>query len=92
MNSKVIWIVYVNDTLFYSPKERYIQEAIEALRQENIELEVAFLGVLITKKPDGTIHLTQTGLIQRTLAALNMADFNTDAPLHKMDVCQLTRT
>jgi hypothetical protein len=47
-----------------------------------MELEVesdvsGFLGVLITKKLDGTIHLTQTGLIQRILAALNMADFIT---------------
>jgi hypothetical protein len=43
-----------------------------------VESDVAgFLGVLITKKPDGTTHLTQTGLIQRILAALNMADFNT---------------
>jgi hypothetical protein len=30
-----------------------------------VESDVAgFLGVLISKKPDGTIHLTQTGLIQ----------------------------
>jgi hypothetical protein len=36
------------------------------------------LGVLITKHPDGTIHLIRTGLIQRILAALNMADFNTE--------------
>jgi hypothetical protein len=82
MNDKVICIVYVDDTLFYSPKESYIQEAIEVLRKEDMDLEVesdvaGFLGVQITKKPDGTIHLTQTGLIQRILAALNMADFNT---------------
>jgi hypothetical protein len=88
MNDKVICIVYVDDTLFYSPKESFIQVAIEALRQENMELEVesdvaGFLGVLITKKPDGTIHLTHTGLIKRILAALNMADFT---------VFQLTRT
>jgi hypothetical protein len=43
-----------------------------------VESDVAgFLGVLITKKPDGTIHLTQAGLIQKILAPLNMADFNT---------------
>jgi hypothetical protein len=33
MNDKVICIVYVDDTLFYSPKESYIQEAIETLRK-----------------------------------------------------------
>jgi hypothetical protein len=31
MNDKVICIVYVDDTLFYYPKESYIQEAFEAL-------------------------------------------------------------
>jgi hypothetical protein len=82
MNDKVICTIYVDDTLFYYPNEIYIQEAIEALRKEDMDLEVesdvaGFLGVLVTKKPDGTIHLTQTGLIQRILAALNMADFNT---------------
>jgi hypothetical protein len=68
MNDKVICIVYVDDTLFYSPKESYILEAIEYLKKENMVLEVesdvaGFLGVLITKKPDGTLHLTHTGLI-----------------------------
>jgi hypothetical protein len=43
-----------------------------------VESDVAgFLGVLITKKSDGTIHLTQTGSIQRILAALNISDFST---------------
>jgi hypothetical protein len=82
MNDKVICIFYVDDKLFYSPKKSYIQEAIEALRKENMELEVGsdvagFLGVLLTKKPDGTIHLAQTGFIEIILEALNMADFNT---------------
>jgi hypothetical protein len=40
MNYKVIYIVYVDDTLFYSPRESYILEAGEALNQENMELEV----------------------------------------------------
>jgi hypothetical protein len=64
MNDNVICIVYVDDTLFYYPKESYILEAIEALKKKNMEMEVesdaaGFLGVLITKKPYGTIHLTQ---------------------------------
>jgi hypothetical protein len=82
MNDKVICIVYVDDIMLYSPNESYILEAIEALKKENTELEVesdvtGFLAVRITNKPDGRIHLTHTGLIQRILAALNMADFNT---------------
>jgi hypothetical protein len=51
MNDKVIYIAYVDDTMFYSPKESYILEAIEALKKYNMELEVesdvsGFLGVL----------------------------------------------
>jgi hypothetical protein len=39
------------------------------------------LGVLITKNPDGTIHLTRNGLIQRILAVFNMTDFITKETL-----------
>jgi hypothetical protein len=50
-----------------------------------------FLGILITKKPDGTLNLTQTCLIQRILAALHMDDFSTKETLRNMAVCQLIR-
>jgi hypothetical protein len=72
-----------DNTLFYFSKESYILESIEALRKDNIDLEVesdvaGFLGVLISKKPDGAINLTQTGLIQRISTSLNVADYNTN--------------
>jgi hypothetical protein len=82
MLDKVICIVYVEYTLFYSPKESYIMEAIEALKKENMDLEVesdvsGFLGVLFSKKPGGTINFTQTSLIQRILTASIMVNYNT---------------
>jgi hypothetical protein len=97
MNDNVVFIVYVYYTLFYSTKESYIQEAAESLRQENVELEVksdvaVFLGVLMTKKPDGSIQLTQTGLMQRILAASNMADLNTKETPVEHGCLPLTRT
>ena len=50
---------------------------IRTLKQErmpfNVEDDVAgFLGVHIEKREDGTIHLTQTGLIKRIVEALNI--------------------
>jgi hypothetical protein len=40
MNDKVRCIVYVDDTLFYSPNESCIIESIEAPKKDNMELEV----------------------------------------------------
>jgi hypothetical protein len=77
MNDKVICIVYVDDTLFYSPNESYIQEAIESLKQENMELEVEsdvarFLGVLITKKPDANCPVIWKSKLQFFIASSTM--------------------
>jgi hypothetical protein len=51
---KVICLVYVDDTLFYSPKPEYIDEVIQKLRDENVDLEeeediASFLGVHIKR-------------------------------------------
>jgi hypothetical protein len=51
---KVICLVYVDDTLFYSPKPEYIDEVIQKLRDENMDLEeeediTSFLGVHIKR-------------------------------------------
>jgi hypothetical protein len=62
---------YVDDTLFYSPKEEYIQAIIEQLKQEEMDLEVegevaGFLGVHIQRdNTNNTTTLTQQGLINR---------------------------
>jgi hypothetical protein len=83
VSDKVKCIVYhVDDTLIYSPKESYLLKSIEALKKESIDLELesdvaGFLGVLIIKKPDGTIHVIQSGVFQIILTALNMVDYNT---------------
>ena len=74
-------MVYVDDILFYSPKQEYIDEAIHKLVHEcNMELEIeddmaGFLGVDIHDRRtiDGTIKLTQSGLAQRIVDALNIS-------------------
>ena len=81
ISDKVIAVVYVDDTLFYSPKREYIDEVLERLKkEEHAELDVedsvaGFLGVHIERdNTQGTIKLTQQGLIKRILEALQVGD------------------
>jgi hypothetical protein len=70
--------VYVDDTLFYSPKPEYIDEVIQKLRDAEMDLEeegsvAGFLGVHIEcNEKDGSIKLTQKGLIKRIIEGLNI--------------------
>jgi hypothetical protein len=79
ISDKVVCLVYVDDTLFFAENEDDITEAIDGLIAAGMELEVeedvaGFLGVHIDRRKDGSIHLTQTGLIDRLLKALNIGD------------------
>ena len=75
---KVICIVYVDDVLFWSPREEYIYEVGQNLRDQGVELEeegdaAGFLGVDLSRDPEtGQIHLTQAGLIKRIVDALGL--------------------
>ena len=81
-SEKVICLVYVDDTLFFSRDEEDIEEIINKLKsvstlEVTTEDDVAgFLGVLIDRKGDGTIELIQTGLIDRIIDALDLGDQN----------------
>ena len=78
MSDKVIVLVYVDDTLFYSPRKEWIDEVIKKIEKQDLELEiedsvVGFLGVHIERnEKDGTIKLTQKGLIKRIIDALQI--------------------
>jgi hypothetical protein len=78
ISDKVICLCYVDDTLLFSPKQEWIDEAIEKLRQTDLTLEIeddvaGFLGVKIQRDDDaGTVTLTQTGLIDRIIDALDL--------------------
>ena len=78
IGSRVICIVYVDDLLFWSPKEEYIYEFGERLRAEEVELEeegdaAGFLGVQLHRnETTGHIHMTQEGLIKRIIEALGL--------------------
>ena len=73
---KVICIVYVDDTLLFSPKAQYIDEVLQKLREENLDLEeeddvAGFLGVDVHRDTENDrIVMTQKGLIDRIVKAL----------------------
>ena len=77
MSDKVIILVYVDDTLFYSPRKEWIDEVIKKIKKQDLKLEIedsvaGFLGVHIERnEKDGTIKLTQKGLIKRIVDALS---------------------
>jgi hypothetical protein len=78
LSEKVIVLVYVDDTLLFSPKKEWIDELIFKLKKQQVDLEeedsvAGFLGVHIERNDnDGTIKLTQTGITQRIIDALGV--------------------
>ena len=76
----VICLVYVDDTLFFSRQQSDIDKAVDDLRNAS-ELEITveddvagFLGVMINRFKDGRIELTQKGLIERIINALDLGN------------------
>jgi Reverse transcriptase (RNA-dependent DNA polymerase) len=71
ISERVICIVYVDDTLLFSPRAEYIDEFLSQLREENLDLEeeddvAGFLGVKVDRdSKSGEIKMTQIGLINR---------------------------
>ena len=78
MSDKVIDLVYMDETLFYSLCKEWIHEMIKTTEEQDLELELedrvaGFLGVHIERiKMDGTIKLTQKRLIKHTIKALQI--------------------
>ena len=64
LGKDIICIVWVDDCLFFSPKEDFIDQLLNNLKEKcqldlNVEDDVAgFLGVNLDRKEDGTIELT----------------------------------
>ena len=77
ISEKVICLVYIDETLFFSPNELDICVVLKKLRELNLDLNVeddvaGFLGVLIKKLDGERIVPTQTGLIKRILEAVGI--------------------
>jgi hypothetical protein len=78
IGTRVICVVYVDNLLFWSPKEEYIYKLGEVLCAEDVELEeegnaAGFLGVKLHRnKATGHINMTQEGLIKQVIEALGL--------------------
>jgi hypothetical protein len=67
----------VDDTLFVSPKQEYIDEILLKLKANGLDLNIeedvtGFLGVHVGKNPNGSIELTQVGLMDRIIGTLGL--------------------
>jgi hypothetical protein len=74
ISEHVICLVYVDDTLLFSPRLEYIDAVLAKLRAAKMDLEVeddvaGFLGVDVHRHGN-SITMTQTGLIDRIIKAL----------------------
>jgi hypothetical protein len=70
-------IVYVDDLLIYSRTDSPIGNLISKLKEDGIwirkeDLAAGFLGVDMKEGPNGSLTLTQTGLIDRVIKALGL--------------------
>ena len=86
ISDNVIFVCYVDDCLWWSQEQSYIDEAIEKVKV-NMDLEVedsvdGFLGISVDRKPgdnsEEEIHLTQKGLIDRVISALGLDSENSN--------------
>jgi hypothetical protein len=77
IGSDIIVIVYVDDLLIYSRTDKPIDSLIEKLKADKIWIRKEdSVGVDMKELPDGTLSLTQTGLINRVITALGLHSSN----------------
>ena len=77
VGDRVIAVAFVDDILFWSTDDKYIQALGAKLREQGLLLEeeddaAGFLGVTMCRNQDGTLELKQTGLIDCVLEALGL--------------------
>ena len=89
LKGDVTCLVYVDDCLFFSRTKELLDDTLTDLKDADMELSreddvAGFLGVLLTRNEDGTITLSQTGLIKRIVDALGLTSANgTRTPAQK---------
>ena len=93
ISEKVICLVYIDDTLFFSPNESDINVVVKKLRELNLDLNVeddvaGFLGVLIKKLDGERLELTQSGPIKRILDALGIEELTPNQRQQRLKLYQ----
>jgi hypothetical protein len=75
----VVYVLYTDDSILAGPDLNEINKAIEDIKAAKLDITVEgdiqdFLGVNIERKPFGSVHLTQSHLIDQILEDLKMLD------------------
>ena len=75
----VMYVLYTDDSLLAGPDQKEVEKAIEDIRAAKLDITIEgdiqdFLGVNITRREDGTVHLTQPHLIDQILEDLHMEE------------------
>jgi hypothetical protein len=77
----VIFIVYVDDCLLFSPSDQVLDDLISSLQSEfklTHEGDVgAYLGINIQHHPDSSLELIQPGLVQKIITAAGLESNST---------------
>ena len=81
MRPDLIVICYVDDLGLQAPKKQIVDKLIENLQKMGFELTrdgtfSEYLGIMYTTLDDGSINMTQQGLIQKIMDATGMQDCN----------------
>ena len=85
MSKTVIWVVYVNDCLFWARSQSEIDNVMKSFKEDDPsynwkqskgESVSEFLGIDIKTLDNGGFQFCQTGLIQKVLEATGMEDCN----------------
>jgi hypothetical protein len=70
VSEKVICIVYVDETLLFSPQSEYFNEILAKLK-EDYDDAAGFLGIHVQQdNKNGQIYMSHVGLIDRIINAL----------------------
>jgi hypothetical protein len=79
LRDDLVFVFYVDDGIIVSLDDEKIQNFIAELRNLSFDLDIeadyaGYLGVNIIAQPDGTLLISQTGLIERILVDLGLAN------------------
>ena len=74
-----MYVLYTDDSILAGPNLGEIEKAIEDIKKAKLDITIEgdlqdFLGINITRKEDGTIHLAQPHLIDQILKDLALQD------------------
>ena len=93
-HGNVMYALYTDDSILAGPDPKEIDKIIQKMRDIKLDITIEgdledFLGVQISRKADGTIHLTQPHLIDSILEDLGLTQDNvtvkkTPASPHKI--------